>query len=294
MNRKKFLLSLASLPLITWGMKIDTLSQFVQKIDETERMPLLFLGHGNPMNAIEENEFVTGFRKIATQISKPKAIICISAHWQTEGTWVTAMPKPQTIHDFGGFPKALFEVQYPAAGNPELALELKNTIQQARVELDYKWGLDHGTWSVVKHLYPEADVPVVQMSLDYNLTPQAHYQLAKALMEFRKKGILVIGSGNIVHNLRLVAWDKPFNEEFGYDWAIEANEKTKNYIIDNNHEPLINFAKQGKAFELAVPTAEHFLPLLYILSLKQENETIAFFNDKNIAGSLSMTSLIVK
>ncbi len=294
MRRKDFLISLAAMPLISLSMKIDTLSQLTKNLDETEQMPLLFLGHGSPMNAIEENEFVEGFRNISLQISKPKAIVCISAHWQTSGTWVTAMPKPETIHDFGGFPKALFEVQYPAVGNPELALELKSKMKQTSVELDYKWGLDHGTWSVVKHLYPNADVPVIQLSLDYNLSPEAHYKLAKELMEFRNKGILIVGSGNIVHNLRLIAWDKPLTDEFGYDWAIEANQKTKDLILDNNHQALINFNKLGKAFELAIPTAEHFLPLLYILSLKHENEAVRFFNDKNLGGSLSMTSLIVK
>src|SRR5512133_929939 len=168
---------------------------------ETEKMPVLFLGHGSPMNAIEENEFVAGFRKISADIKKPKAIVCISAHWETRGTFVTAMEHPRTIHDFGGFPKALFDVQYPAPGNPELAKETKSIITKTEVGLDEKWGLDHGAWSVIKHLYPNADVPVIQMSLDYYQSPQYHYELAKELASLRYKGVLIIGSGNVVHNL---------------------------------------------------------------------------------------------
>ena len=208
------------------------------------------------MNAIEENEFVLGFRKISGEIDKPKAILCISAHWETHGTRFTAMEKPRTIHDFGGFPKALFDVQYPAPGNPELANELKTNIQYSETELDYQWGLDHGAWSVIKHLYPFADIPVVQMSLDVFKTPGNHYSLAKELAFLRKKGVLIIGSGNMVHNLRLVAWDKLNNEEYGYDWAIEASNKMKQFILENNHQSLINYSLLGKEFKLSVPTPE--------------------------------------
>ena len=257
----------------------------------TEPMPILFLGHGSPMNAIEENEFVTGFRNIGKTIPKPNAILCISAHWETRGTFVTAMETPKTIHDFGGFPQALFEVQYPAPGSPELARETKNIIKKTEIGLDEKWGLDHGAWSVIKHLYPMADVPVIQMSLDHYQTPQFHYELAKELSPLRKKGVLIIGSGNMVHNLGMVAWDKLSDDEYGYDWAIEANEKMKNFILTNNHQQLINYKSHGKAIELAVPTPEHFLPLLYALALKEENEKVSIFNDKAVAGSLTMTSV---
>lgn len=253
-------------------------------------MPVLFLGHGSPMNAIEENEFVQGFRRIAEEIPRPNAIICISAHWETKGTFVTAMDFPPTIHDFGGFPKELFEVQYPAPGNPELAREIRSLVQKANIGLDNKWGLDHGAWSVIKHLYPKADVPVIQMSLDYCQNAWSHYELAKEIRSFRKKGVLIIGSGNMVHNLRLVEW-KRLNEIFGFDWAIEANEKMKQLILEDNHRALIDYSKQGRPFQLAVPSPEHYLPLLYALALKEKNEEVRLFNDKAIAGSLTMTSV---
>jgi 4,5-DOPA dioxygenase extradiol len=257
----------------------------------TEKMPVLFLGHGSPMNAIEENEFTEGFRKVATEIHKPEAILCISAHWESRGTYITGMEKPRTIHDFGGFPQALFNVQYPAPGHPGLAKEIKKLVHHSQIELDYNWGLDHGAWSVIKHLYPEADIPVIQMSLDTNLNTQHHYELAKELCFLREKGVLIIGSGNIVHNLGLVAWDKLNDQEYGYDWALEANEKMKNFILDNDHQSLINYSLQGKAFQLSIPSPEHFLPLLYTLALKDKNENINIFNNKAVGSSMTMTSM---
>jgi 4,5-DOPA dioxygenase extradiol len=254
-------------------------------------MPVLFIGHGSPMNAIEENEFVSGWREIGKTLPEPNAILCVSAHWETKGTYVTAMKKPPTIHDFGGFPKELFEVEYPAPGSPELANETKNIVKKSEVGLDSRWGLDHGCWSVVKHLYPNADVPVIQLSLDYFQSPQYHYDLAKELSSLRTKGVLIIGSGNIVHNLGLVSWEKMDVPGYGFDWAIEANEKMKKFILSNNHKPLIDYKLQGKAFNLAIPTPDHFLPLLYSLALKEENEKIEIFNDKAVAGSLTMTSI---
>jgi len=182
-------------------------------------------------------------------------------------------------------------VEYPAPGSPELAMETQKTLTKTEVGLDLKWGLDHGCWSVVKHLYPAADVPVIQMSLDYYQTPQAHYDLAKELASLRRKGILIIGSGNLVHNLGRVAWDKLNEIGYSYDWATEANEKMKKFILEGDHKQLIDYKSQGRAFDLAIPTAEHFLPLLYILALKEENEEVAIFNDKAVAGSLTMTSL---
>jgi 4,5-DOPA dioxygenase extradiol len=270
---------------------MDDLNKITAPLSSTEKMPVLFLGHGSPMNAIEENEFVAGFRNIAKTIPKPNAILCVSAHWETRGTLVTAMQNPPTIHDFGGFPKTLFEVQYPAPGSPELAKETKSIITKTKVGLDEKWGLDHGSWSVIKHLYPNADVPVIQMSLDYYQTPQYHYELAKELASLRKKGVLIIGSGNMVHNLRMVAWDKLDADEFGYDWALEASDKMKKFILSGDHKQLINYRNLGKPFELAIPTPEHYLPLLYTMALKEEDEAISLFNDKAIAGSLTMTSV---
>lgn len=262
-----------------------------QTFSHSERMPVLFLGHGSPMNAIEENEFVKGFREAGKTIPKPNAILCVSAHWETKGTFLTAMEKPQTIHDFGGFPQALFDVRYLAPGSPDLAKEIKSIIKKTEVGLAEKWGLDHGAWSVIKHLYPAANVPVIQMSLDYNQTPQYHYELAKDLASLRNKGVLVIGSGNMVHNLRMIAWDKFNTDNYGYDWAIEASEKMKKFILNGDHQQLINYKSQGKAFDLAIPSPDHFLPLLYALALKEENEEINLFNDKAVAGSLTMTSL---
>jgi 4,5-DOPA dioxygenase extradiol len=256
------------------------------------KMPVLFLGHGNPMNAIEENEFVTGWRNIVKMFPKPAAILCISAHWETRGTFVTAMEKPRTIHDFGGFPEALYAVQYPAPGSPQLANDTKEIITKTNIGLDDKWGLDHGCWSVVKHLFPKADIPVIEMSLDYEQTPQFHYDLAKELALLRKKGILIIGSGNMVHNLQMVSWEN-LNTEFGYDWAIEANERMKRFIIEGNHKALINYQSLGKVFDQAIPTPDHFLPLLYTLALKEDNESVSLFNDKLVGGSLSMTSFII-
>ncbi len=272
-------------------MKLDALNKIARSGDNTAQMPALFLGHGSPMNAIEENEFVAGWREAGKAIPRPKAILCISAHWETRGTLVTAMENPPTIHDFGGFPQKLYEVEYPAPGSPELAMETQKTLTKTEVGLDLKWGLDHGCWSVVKHLYPEADVPIIQMSLDYYQTPQAHYDLAKELASLRRKGILIVGSGNLVHNLGRVAWDKLNEIGYSYDWATEANEKMKKFILEGDHKQLIDYKSHGRAFDLAIPTAEHFLPLLYILALKEENEEVAIFNDKAVAGSLTMTSV---
>jgi 4,5-DOPA dioxygenase extradiol len=267
------------------------LNKMKVSLSNTDKMPMLFLGHGSPMNAIEENEFVAGFRRLGSEITKPIAIVCISAHWETNGTYVTAMESPRTIHDFGGFPKELFEVQYPAPGSPELAKETKSIITKTQVGLDDKWGLDHGAWSVIRHLYPEADIPVIQMSLDYSKSPRYHYELAKDLASLRNKGVLILGSGNMVHNLRMVAWDKLNADEYGYDWAIEASEMMKKFITNGEHRQLINYSSLGRSVNLAIPTPEHYLPLLYILALKEENEGVSLFNDKAVGGAITMTSL---
>jgi 4,5-DOPA dioxygenase extradiol len=278
-----------------WEIKIMNTLNELQNISntfpKTEKMPVLFLGHGSPMNAIEENEFVTGFRNIAKSLPKPNAILCISAHWFTNGTKVTAMEMPKTIHDFGGFPQDLFAVQYPAQGSPKLALETKELLEPLVAELDYNWGLDHGAWSVIKHLYPDANIPVIQMSIDYTKSGQYHFDLAQKLSALRKKGILIIGSGNIVHNLRLVDFQNFGKDNYGFDWAIEVRETINNYLEDGNFQPLIDFEKQNRAFQMAIPTPEHYLPLLYTLGLKEKSEEISLFNDKLLAGSLSMTSV---
>ncbi len=271
-------------------MDLKDLNHMTSHLGSTPKMPVLFVGHGNPMNAIEENEFVTGFRKMSRSLPRPNAILCISAHWETRGTYVTAMDKPRTIHDFGGFPKALYEVQYPAPGSPELAKEAQRVITKTHVGLDEAWGLDHGAWSVIKHLYPDADIPVIQMSLDFTQPARHHYELAKELSSLRHRGVLIIGSGNMVHNLGLVAW-KRLNEEFAFDWATEASEKMKKHILKGDHQQLIDFRSQGTSFDLAIPTPEHYLPLLYALALQEKDEEVSFFNDKPVAGALTMTSL---
>jgi 4,5-DOPA dioxygenase extradiol len=273
------------------SMNLHKLKKITELLKDSERMPVLFFGHGSPMNAIEENEFVKGWKNIGATLPKPHAILCVSAHWETRGTYVTAMDKPVTIHDFGGFPGKLYDVQYPAPGSPELAKEVKRIIKNAEVGLDVKWGLDHGSWTVIRHLYPEADIPVIQLSLDYYQSPQYHYDLAAELSYLRSKGVLIIGSGNMVHNLRLVSWEKIDEPGFGYDWALEANEKMKNLILSDNHKTLIDYKLQGSAFNLAIPTPDHFLPLLYILALKEKNEKPIIFNDYAVAGSLTMTSI---
>ncbi len=291
MDRSEFLRRLAILPITAAAMKLGELGALAETFAPTEKMPVLFLGHGSPMNAIEENEFVRGFRSVAAGLPKPRAILCVSAHWETRGTFVTAMPNPPTIHDFGGFPKALFDVQYPAPGSPTLARETKALVKKTEVGLDDKWGLDHGAWSVIKHLYPKADVPVIQMSLDHYQNPEYHYELARELSSLRRKGILIIGSGNMVHNLGMVAWDKLNAVDYAYDWAREASEKMKRFILEGDHQSLVKFRSQGKAFDLAIPTPEHFLPLLYTVALKDEKDEVSLFNDKAVAGSLTMTSV---
>jgi len=270
--------------------KLKSLNKFVDELNTSSKMPVLFLGHGSPMNAIEENEFVQSFRRIGKEIEKPTAILVVSAHWETRGTFVTAMENPSTIHDFGGFPQALFDVQYPAPGSPELAMYVQENIKSTEIHLDDKWGLDHGSWSVVKHLYPEAEVPVIQMSIDYTQTPAQHYALAKELAVLRNKGVLIIGSGNNVHNLRMVSWKHLNTVGYGFDWANIANQKMISYIMDGNHKPLIEYDKQGSEFLLAIPTPEHYLPMIYALALQEEKDDITIFNDAAVAGALTMTS----
>jgi 4,5-DOPA dioxygenase extradiol len=283
---------LASITIITFIMNnLQMLNSFLHDTPHSDEMPVLFLGHGSPMNAIEENEFVAGFRSLAENLPQPKAILCISAHWFTKGTLLTAMPNPRTIHDFGGFPQGLYAVNYPAPGNPELARYTQYLLNSESVALDTSWGLDHGCWSVIKHLYPKADVPVIQMSIDYNLSGSAHFALAQQLVSLRQKGILIVGSGNIIHNLNLIDFRKMNLDNYSFDWAMEVREKVNRYILDRNFVPLTEYLKMSRAFQLAIPTPEHFLPLIYALALVKVTDNISLFNDKMQAGSLSMTSV---
>lgn len=290
MERKRFL------KIITTGaIGMTTLAafkSFTNGLSEQEQlMPVLFIGHGSPMNGIEDTEFSRRWTQMAKEIPTPKAVLVVSAHWFTKGTKITAMDFPRTIHDFGGFPQELFNVQYPAPGSPVLATETAALLRSAHVELDHDWGLDHGTWTIIRHMYPDANIPVLQLSIDYTKGPQYHYDLAKELYALRKKGVLIVGSGNMVHNLRMVAWDKLNDQEFGYDWARNINERFKSLIQDGDHNPLIHYPSLGKDAMLAIPTPEHYLPLMYALGAQGRKDDISFFNDKAVAGSLTMTSV---
>jgi len=254
-------------------------------------MPVLFIGHGSPMNGIEDNEFSRRWASMAKEIPQPQAVLVVSAHWFTRGTQITSMEHPPTIHDFGGFPEKLFQVQYPAPGNPVLAKKTASLIHKTDVLLSHDWGLDHGTWSIVRHMYPEANIPVLQLSIDYTKDAQYHYDLAKEIYELRKKGVLIIGSGNMVHNLRMVAWNRLNDPEYGYDWALQMNDRFKSLISEGNHKDLIQYQQLGKEALLAIPTPEHYLPLVYTLALQNGNDQVSFFNDKAVGGSLTMTSV---
>lgn len=253
-----------------------------------ETMPALFVGHGNPMNAIEDNDFSRAWAEVGKGLPRPNAILCVSAHWYTRGTHLTGMEHPQTIHDFGGFPQELFEVEYPAPGSPALVELTCQTVTKTAVGVDQNWGLDHGTWSVLCRMFPEADVPVVQLSLDGTQRPDFHYALGQELQSLRRKGVLIVGSGNIVHNLRRVAF-----EDQGFDWAIEFDQTIKRLIENHDHRPIVNYDTLGQAAALSIPTNEHYLPLLYVLALQGKQEQIKFFADKVTMGAISMRSVLI-
>jgi 4,5-DOPA dioxygenase extradiol len=255
---------------------------------QNKKMPLLFVGHGSPMNGIEDNDFSKRWKEMGRQLPLPAAVLCISAHWYTHGTFVTAMNRPKTIHDFYGFPQPLFDLQYPAPGNPDLAKETAGLIKSTVVGLNHEWGLDHGCWSVVKRMYPDADIPVLQLSIDGTKPPDWHYELAKEISSLRTKGVLILGSGNMIHNLGLVDWERP---DEGFDWAEEMNETFKHLIESGDHKHLLKYPELGNAAALSIPTPDHYLPLLYVLGIKEQKEDIIFFNDTVVMGSVSMTSV---
>lgn len=264
---------------------------FENENQDGKLFPTLFVGHGSPMNAIEQNEFSGKWKEITSDFETPKAIICISAHWLTRGTFVTAMEMPKTIHDFGGFPKALFDVEYPAPGSLDVAHWTKESLKSANVLEDHEWGLDHGTWSVLRNMYPEATIPVIQLSIDYTKPLSYHFQLAQELKALRKKGVLIIGSGNMVHNLGMVAWDKINSPGFGFDWTLEIDTVFKQKIESRDYQSLINWSSLHNQISLAIPTLDHYIPLIYSVGLSDKQDEISFFNDKAIAGSLTMTSV---
>jgi 4,5-DOPA dioxygenase extradiol len=291
MNRKEFLKNIAAAAAM---MTLPSLKNLADSLPEQdEKMPVLFIGHGSPMNALEDNEFTARWRKLGQEIPQPKAVLCVSAHWLTRGTFVTAMDQPKTIHDFVGFPKALFDAEYAAPGAPNLAQQIQAQLAPTVVGLDHDWGLDHGTWSVTKQMYPEANIPVLQLSLDYTKPAAWHYALGQQLAALRKKGVLIIGSGNMVHNLGMIHMPSitSGNPEYGYDWAIEMNDIFKRKIIDGDHQALVHYERLGPAAKLAIPSPDHYFPLLYALALQGKNEAPMIFNDKLMAGSLNMTSV---
>ncbi len=249
----------------------------------------MFVGHGTPMNAIVQNDFHKKWQSLGSQLPEPQAILVISAHWLTNKlTKVTAMSTPKTIHDFGGFPQELFEQQYPAPGSPEMAKLTVNEIHSTVVHEDMEWGLDHGTWSVLKPMFPEAQIPVYQLSIDITKPIEFHYKLGKELRALRRKGVLIIGSGNIVHNLSKLEYGKR-----PYDWAIDFDEKIKQFIDNRDFESVVNFHKLGNLTKLAHPTYEHLLPLMYTLGAIEDKESIEYFNDSFDLGAISMRSLLV-
>lgn len=290
MDRKSFIQQTISGMISITGL--SSFRQFTGGLEQQERpMPVFFIGHGSPMNGIEDNIYSQNWKKIAQGIPVPKAVLVVSAHWLTKGTRVTAMDRPRTIHDFGGFPQALFDVQYPAPGSPEIARETIDTVKTTPIVADHEWGLDHGAWTIIRHMYPDANIPVLQLSIDYGKDASYHYSLAAELMTLRKKGVLIIGSGNMVHNLGMVAWDKLGQPGFGFDWAIHMNDLFKKHITNGNDDALIRYEQLGREARLAIPTPDHYFPLIYSLGLRKKEEEIQFFNDQAVGGSLTMTSV---
>lgn len=254
----------------------------------SQRLPVIFFGHGNPMNALADNVYTRGWRRIGESFPKPRAILCVSAHWYVPYTAVTAMQSPRTIHDFGGFPRELFEFQYPAPGDPGIAAEVGELLGPT-VALDDSWGLDHGAWSVLCHCYPDADVPVVQLSIDETLTAQDHYRIGRSLAPLRERGILIVGSGNLVHNLHTYGWGRRVIDP--YDWAVRFEQRARAFMLAGDHEPLINYEQLGKDATLSVPTPDHYLPLLYVLGAQLPGDEVTFPIDGVDGGSISMLSV---
>jgi 4,5-DOPA dioxygenase extradiol len=252
-------------------------------------MPVIFFGHGNPMNALERNTYTEGWATIGTSIPRPKAILAVSAHWYIPMTAVTVMRAPRTIHDFGGFPEELYRVNYPAPGDPALAIEVQTLLEPVPVNLDRQWGLDHGTWSVLAHVFPDADIPVVQLSIDETQPTTFHHEVGKRLAPLRDEGVLIIGSGNLVHNLHAYGWGRRQVEP--YDWAVRFENQARELILAADDGPLIAYETLGPDAMLSVPTPEHFLPLIYILGLRREGDLVSFPIEGVDGGSVSMLAI---
>jgi 4,5-DOPA dioxygenase extradiol len=255
-------------------------------------MPTIFFGHGNPMNALAQNEYTAAWADIGAKLPRPKAILSISAHWYIEDAAVTISTSPRTIHDFGGFPQELYQVQYPAPGEPALAVRVADLLTPIPVRLDEQWGLDHGTWSVLCHAFPQADIPVVQLSIDGTQSPSFHYEIGKRLAPLREEGVLVVGSGNLVHNLHAYAWGQRAREP--YDWAVSFERRVRELLMAGDAVPIVDYEhKLGSEARLAVPTPDHYLPFLYVLGTKQASDTVTFPVEGVDGGSMSMLAVRV-
>lgn len=288
MERREFIKGLAATTAMGSVTGLSTLQTLADAPARSDRMPALFVGHGSPMNAIEENRFSKKWQELGRTLPRPEAILVVSAHWLTKGTKVTAMEKPRTIHDFGGFPQALFDQQYPAPGSPAIAKATQEAVlPQNHVTFDEEWGFDHGSWSVLTQMYPSADIPTLQLSIDYNMSPDKHFELGQQIAALRDKGVLIMGSGNIVHNLRALTFDGK-----SYDWAQEFDAKVGGMIASGDRKAVLEFQKWGSIAKMSHPTYEHFLPLFYILGAAGEKDTPSFFNEGIDLGSISMRSVI--
>ncbi len=252
-------------------------------------MPAIFFGHGNPLNALEHNAWTDGWAAIGKHLRRPRAVLCVSAHWYVPATSVTAMPAPRTIHDFGGFPRELHEVKYSAPGNPELAQQVQSLLAPVSVNLDQQWGFDHGTWSVLCHVFPLADVPVIQLSIDETQPPEFHYEIAKRLTGLRDEGVLIVGSGNLVHNLHAYGWGRRQIDPF--DWAVRFEGRARELLLASHHEPLIAYETLGRDAALSVPTPDHYLPLLYVIAQQREGDEVSFPVEGFDGGSVSMLTV---
>jgi 4,5-DOPA dioxygenase extradiol len=286
MKRKKFLKSLLLLPAGALAMKLADFQKNASGFSASQKMPVLFIGHGNPMNAIYDNDFTRSLTSLGQRLERPTAILVVSAHWLTRGqTSVSVNPGPETIYDFYGFPPELYQVKYGAPGSPAMAKELVQTVQSIQVHEDHEMGFDHGAWTILKFIFPEADIPVFQMSIDWNRPPQWHFNLAAELKKLREKGVLIIGSGNIVHNLRIMDFQ---NENLQFDWAVEFDEAVKAKIGSKDFESLVNYTSMGRAAQLSIPTNDHYLPMLYSLGVLDKSEEVNYTYERVQNGSISM------
>lgn len=254
-------------------------------------LPAVFVGHGNPMNALLRNSYTEAWTRMGQSLARPKAILCISAHWFVPGTGVTVTTAPRTIHDFGGFPRELYQMKYPAPGDPELARRVQQLLEPTPVVLDDSWGLDHGAWAVLCHIYPQADIPVVQLSIDETQPPAFHYEIGRRLAPLRDEGVLIVGSGNLVHNLHTYAWGRHVPEPF--DWAIRFEQQAREMLLASEHRPLVDYEKLGRDAQLSIPTPDHYLPLLYVIATRQAKDPISFPVEGVDGGSISMLSVRV-